>query len=271
MKPNNLKTLWGAGKPTINGWLSIANSFSAELLAEQAYDCLTVDMQHGLIDYPNVVTMLQALRASEVVPIVRVPWLDPAMIMKALDAGAYGIICPMINTRAQAEQLVSYMRYPPNGTRSFGPIRASVISGANYPAEANEHLICLAMIETAEAMQNLEEIVSTPGLDGVYIGPADLTIGLSQGRLAPGFDREEPEMIEAIKEILAAAHKHGIKAGLHCGTPEYAKRAVDWGFDLVTLLNDARMLAAAAEHHVSRTRELLGEAASGDASNNGGY
>ncbi|MBX2879457.1 MAG: hypothetical protein KTR32_05955 [Granulosicoccus sp.] len=257
MIKNRLKKLWAEGQPTLNGWLSIPSSFSAELLAEQAYDSITVDMQHGLIDYSDSVFMLQALRASDVVPIVRVPWLDAAAIMKALDAGAYGIICPMINTREQAEQFVSYMRYPPRGNRSFGPIRAGISGGANYPAEANDEVLCLAMIETAEAMQNLEDIVATPGLDGVYIGPADLTLGVANGRLAPGFDRQEPEMIEAIVKIQAAAAAAGIRSCLHCGTPEYAKRGADWGFNMLTLLNDARMLAAAAEHHVSRTRELL--------------
>lgn len=271
MKPNNLKNLWQAGTPSLNGWLSIPNTFTAELLAQQAYDSITVDMQHGLIDYADMVKMLQAMRASEVTPVVRVPWLDPAMIMKALDAGAYGIVCPMINTRAQAEELVSYMRYPPSGTRSFGPIRALVSAGADYAAQANEHVICLAMIETAEAMENLDDIVATPGLDAVYIGPADLTLGLENGRLAPGFDREEPEMITAIQRVLQAAHDAGIKAGLHCGSPEYAKRAVDWGFDLVTLLNDARMLTAAAEHHVSRTRELLGDTTATAKNESSGY
>lgn len=258
MIKNRLKAQWAEGKPTLNAWASIPSAFSAEILAEQGYDSVTIDMQHGLIDYAASVAMLQALRASNVVPIVRVPWLDPADIMKALDAGAYGIICPMVNTREQAEQFVSYMRYPPRGNRSFGPVRAVYSAGANYPSEANDEVICLAMIETAEAMQNLEEIAATPGLDGVYIGPADLTLGVANGRLAPGMDREEPEMIEAILKIQAAAKAAGIRSCLHCGTPEYAKRGADWGFNMLTLLNDVRMLAAAAEQHVSKARALLG-------------
>lgn len=257
MIKNGVKELWSNGKPVLNGWLSIANAFSAEIMAAQGYDSMTVDLQHGIIDYPDSVAMLQAMRASNVTPIVRVPWLDPAAIMKALDAGAYGIICPMVNTREQAEALVSYMRYPPLGNRSFGPARAAVSAGSNYPSEANGEVMCLAMIETAEAMSNLDEIVKTPGLDGVYIGPADLTLGVANGRLAPGFDREEPEMIDAIKRILTAAKSADIRACLHCGSPEYAAKAIDWGFDLVTLLNDVRMLARAAEQEVKATRALL--------------
>jgi 4-hydroxy-2-oxoheptanedioate aldolase len=275
MIKNGLRTLWNRGEPALNGWLSIANSFSAEVMAAQNFDSLTVDTQHGIVDYADAVTMLQAMRASGVTPLVRVPWLDPAPIMKALDAGAFGIICPMINSRAQAERLVSYMRYPPRGTRSFGPARANFSAGENYAAEANDEVVCLAMIETAEAMKNLEEIVSTPGLDGVYVGPADLTLGVSNGDLPPGFDREEPEMIAAIKQILAAAKGAGIRAGLHCGSPDYAARAIGWGYDLVTLSNDVRMLAGAASASLGRTRELIaGGQKSGETSaepSGGGY
>jgi 4-hydroxy-2-oxoheptanedioate aldolase len=117
------------------------------------------------------------------------------------------------------------------------------------------------MIETAEAMQNLDAIVSTPGLDGVYIGPADLTLGLTGRKYPTGFDREEPEMVEAIQAVLAKAHGAGIRAGLHCGTPAYAAKAVCWGFDLVTISNDVRLLAAAAQTSVASTRKLIGEVA----------
>jgi len=227
-------------------------------VASQGYDSLVIDQQHGLLDYSASVPMMQAIASSGVVPIVRVPWLDPAAIMKALDAGAYGILCPMINNRQEAEQLVSCMRYPPDGKRSFGPIRALFSAGADYPSKANSEVFCLAMIETAEGMENLEEIVTTPGLDGIYIGPADLTLGLANGRLPPGVDIEEAEMIEAFKKILASAHNAGIKACMHCASPDYAKRAVDWGFDFVTLMNDVKLLASAANASVGRTKELLG-------------
>jgi len=263
MIKNQLKALWQGGKPAINGWLAIPSAFSAEVMAAQGFDSVTVDIQHGIIDYPDAVPMFQAMRASGVVPLARVPWLDPGAIMKVMDAGAYGVICPMVNSRAEAERLVSYMRYAPVGTRSFGPTRANFSAGGGYATEANDEILCIAMIETAEAMENLDEIVSTPGLDGVYIGPADLTLALGQGRLAPGFDREEPELVAAIRRILAAAKGAGIRAGLHCGAPEYAAKAIGWGFDLVTLSNDVRLLAAAAAAAVSRTRALLesGEAA----------
>ena len=267
---NKLKQSWAEGKPTINGWLSIANSFTAEIMAAQGYDSIGIDLQHGAVDYQAALSMLQAMRASGVVPLVRVPWLEPGAIMKALDAGAYGVICPMINTAEQAAEFVSYMRYPPLGQRSFGPTRANFAVGANYASEANGEVLAFAMVETAQAMDNLEAIASTPGLDGIYVGPADLTLGLGQGRLAPAFDREEPEMIEALQKIVAACRKAGIRAALHCGTPDYAARAISWGFDMTTVSNDVRMLAGAAEANVRKFRELTGGAGSA-VSAKGGY
>jgi 4-hydroxy-2-oxoheptanedioate aldolase len=253
---NRLRQIWAEGRPVLNGWLSIGNAFSAEIMAAQGYDSIGIDLQHGALDQHDLLGMLQAMRASGVVPIARVPWLDPAAIMKSLDAGAYGVICPMVNTAAEAAAFVSYLRYPPLGQRSFGPTRAAYAAGANYAAEANGEILAFAMIETAEAMANLDAIVATPGLDAVYVGPADLTFSLTGGRLAPGFDREEPEMIEALQRIVAAARAAGIRAALHCGTASYAARAIGWGFDMTTVSGDSRLLAAAAAASVTEFRAL---------------
>ena len=259
---NKLKQIWADGRPTVNGWLSIGNPFTAEIMAAQGYDSVTIDAQHGALDYSMVLPMLQAMRASGVVPMVRVPWLEPGIIMKVLDAGAYGVICPMINTPAEAAELVSYVRYPPIGQRSFGPTRANYSAGVNYAAEANVEILAFAMVETAEAMVNLAAIAETPGLDGIYVGPADLTFSLHQGRLAPAFDREEPEMIAALQTIVAACRKAGKRAALHCGSAEYAARAIAWGFDMTTVSGDARLLAAASQASVRRFCELTGGMAS---------
>ena len=261
MIANGIRKKWSEGKAVLNGWLSTSSPFVAEIMAAQGYDSLSIDLQHGFVGYEAASAMLQAMRASGVTPMVRVPWLDPADIMKALDAGAYGIICPMINTSEEAARLVSYMRYPPHGVRSFGPTRVTFAAGADYGQHADKEVLCFAMIETAEAFKNLGEIVSTPGLDGVYIGPADLTLGLTGRKYATGFDREEPEMVEAIKTILDKAHKAGIRAALHCGTPTYAAKAVGWGFDLVTISNDVRLLAGAAQASVAQARQLIDGAA----------
>lgn len=259
MASNTIRRLWEQGKPVLNGWLSIGNGFTAEIMSQQGYDAVTIDQQHGFLSYDALAPMLQAMKASPVTPMVRVPWLQPGDIMKALDAGAMGIICPMINNRAEAEHFVSCMRYPPNGQRSMGPTRAVFAHGADYAKTADQDVIALAMIETADGMKNLDEIVKTPGLDGVYIGPADLTLGLTGRKYAVGFDREETEIIDAIKTILARAHEAGIRACLHCGTPAYGAKAIGWGFDLVTLSNDVRLLAGAAKASVDQARVLIGE------------
>lgn len=272
MIENALKRKWADGTPTINAWLSIGNGFTAEIMAAQGYDSLTVDMQHGALDYEAMLHMFQAMRASGVVPMARPAWLDPSAIMKALDAGAYGLICPMINNAGQAAEFVQHSRYPPHGLRSFGPTRVNFSAGANYAQEANDEILCFAMIETAEAVKNLEEIVSTPGIDGVYVGPADLTLGVTNGRLAPGFDRREPEMVEVIKRIADASRNAGIIAGIQCGTEEYAMDVIDWGYHMVTLSNDVRLLAGSARASVDKMRGLMGQASvTGDENAKGGY
>ena len=271
MIPNPIKTLWTQNKPVVNGWLSVGNSFTAEIMASAGYDSVTADLQHGAFDYHATLTMFQAMRASGVAVMARVPRLDGGAIMKVLDAGAYGVICPMINTREEAERLVSFVRYPPQGTRSFGPTRVNFAAGSNYGGEADEQIVCFAMIETREAFENVESIAATPGLDGLYIGPADLTLGLTGKTYRTGFDREEPEMVEAIRRVLDVAHRAGIRAGLHNGTPAYAAKAIGWGFDLVTVSNDVRLLAGAAEASVAEVRRRVGDARDATPVSSGGY
>ncbi|MCP4924851.1 MAG: 2,4-dihydroxyhept-2-ene-1,7-dioic acid aldolase [Gammaproteobacteria bacterium] len=265
MQKNRLRQLWDSGKPALNGWCSIGNSLTAEIMAAQGYDSVTVDMQHGALDYSALLPMLQAMRASGATLMARVPWRDPGHIMKALDAGAMGIICPMVNNREEAEEFVSYLRYPPLGQRSFGPTRAA-IAMPGYGLAANSEVLALAMIETADGITNLDEIVATPGLDGIYVGPADLTLGTQKGRLPPGFDRQEPEMIKLLKRIADACKLNGIRACLHCATPDYAARAIEWGYELTTVGGDTRLLGGAASASVSAWQKLTGRdsSSSGD-------
>src|SRR4026209_3034650 len=173
VRENALKKIWAKGEAVVNGWLSIPSGFSAEGMAHQGFDSLTIDMQHGVVDYQVAVSMLQGISTLGVVPLARVPGNDPARLMKILDAGAYGVICPMVNTRAEAEALVRACKYPPRGYRSWGPVRASIYAGADYGDHANEDIVVMPMIETAEAMKNLDDILSVPRADGVSVGPAD--------------------------------------------------------------------------------------------------
>ena len=248
MRPNRLRQLWAEDKAAVNGWLAIPNGFSAEVMAHQGWDSLTIDLQHGVIDYTALVPMLQAISTTNTVPIVRVPWLEPGILMKALDAGAYAVICPMVNTREDAQKLVHYTSYAPKGTRSFGPIRATLYGGADYPQQANNTIVRFAMIETAQALDNLDSILSVEGLDAIYIGPSDLSLSLG---CKPVFDDVDPKAQQAIEHIVARAKAHGVVAGIHNGRADVARARVDLGFRFVTLGSDARLLAAGSQ-------ELLG-------------
>jgi 4-hydroxy-2-oxoheptanedioate aldolase len=195
--------------------------------------------------------MLQAISTTDTVPVVRVPWLDPAALMKTLDAGAYGVICPMINTREEAQRLVAYTHYAPRGTRSFGPVRALLYGGADYPQQANDTIVTFAMIETAQALDNLDDILSVEGLDAVYIGPSDLSLALG---CRPVFDDVDPPVAQAIDHILARAKAHGLVAGIHNGTAEGALARVAKGFQFVTVSSDARLIAAGAQQVLAKMR-----------------
>jgi len=243
MRENSLRTLWRDGGSALNGWLSIPDSYVAETMAHQGWDSLTVDMQHGVTDYVSAIAMMTAISTTPTVPLVRVPWLDPGIVMKVLDAGAQGVICPMINDRGEAERLVGACRYPPQGYRSFGPNRALLHYGADYPENANDSVIVIAMIETAQALDNLDDILGTPGLDAVYIGPADLCFSLT-GKF--GFDHTDPPLYDAITHIMQRAKAHNVIPGIHCGTAAYARRMIDLGFPFVTGGSDVHLMAAGA-------------------------
>jgi 4-hydroxy-2-oxoheptanedioate aldolase len=251
MRENRLRTLWKADQTAVNGWLAVPNAFSAEVMAHQGWDTLTIDLQHGVIDYASMVSMLQAISSTPTVPIVRVPWLEPGILMKSLDAGAYGLICPMVNTREDAQRFVAYTNYAPRGTRSFGPVRALLYGGADYPTHANDTIVRFAMIETAQALDNLDDILSVEGLDAVYIGPSDLSLSLG---CRPVFDDVDPKVAQAMEHILARATAHGVKAGVHNGVPEVALARSQRGFRFVTVSSDARIMAAGSQQILSRMR-----------------
>src|SRR3990172_12512095 len=212
MRENRLKSLWGQGQPALGGWLTVPSSVSAEIFAHAGFDWLTIDMQHGLIDYQVAVTMLQAISTTETVPIVRVPWNEPGIIMKALDAGAGGVIVPMVNSKAEAEAAVAACRYAPLGVRSYGPTRARFGAGRDYVQRANDNVLCIVMIETKEAIASLDAILDVPGVDAAYIGPADLSVSLG---LPPASDHEETVFANAVRAVLDGCRKRGLVAGYH--------------------------------------------------------
>ena len=239
---HKLRDTWAKGSGAVNAWLAIPSPVTAEIAAIQDFDSVTVDLQHGLNDYQIALSMLQAISTSDKTALVRVPWNEPGIIMKLLDAGALAVICPMINTRADAEAFVGACRYTPEGYRSAGQTRAMLVHGADYIAKANAAVVTLAMIETKEALDNVAEIVATPGLTGIYVGPSDLSLSLGYG---PGMDHTRPEMVDAIMAIRDACKAAGVKVGIHCGTTAYARDMAAEGFDLTTIGSDLRAYAAA--------------------------
>ena len=254
MRKNKIKKFIKEGKPIINGWLQIPSSFSAEVMAHQGWDSLTIDMQHGVIDYQNALQMLQAISTTDVTPLARVNWNEPGQIMKILDAGCYGVICPMVSNKFEAEKFVQACMYPPKGYRSFGPIRGLIYGGSDYGEYANDEVLKLAMIETKEALDKLDEIMSTPGVDGIYIGPADLSLAIGE---KPSFDNPEGSpQYKKIVEILDHAKKNNIAAGIHNASAEYAKKMIDIGFNLVTIGSDQKALTTGAKSEISKIKKI---------------
>lgn len=241
MRENLIRTIWNRGNVVLNAWAHIPDAFVAETLAHVGWDSVTVDLQHGLSDYRDAVKMFQAISTTKAVPMARAPWNEPGIIMRLLDAGAYGIICPMINTREDAAKFIGACRYPPDGYRSFGPRRAMLYGGDDYLKKANETILTMAMIETVEAVNNIDGILNTPGLDAIYIGPADLNLSLGQSK------KDNPsELEEAIQAVVDACDKFNTVPGIHTNSSDQAKERIGQGFRFVTVQSDAIMLKNAS-------------------------
>jgi len=249
--PNRIKQIAQEGGTVLNGWLHIPSTWSAEILARQDWDSLVIDMQHGMMGLDSAIPMIQAIQLGGNLPMVRVPWHDPGLMMRLLDVGALGIICPMVNTADQCAAFVGACRYPPLGYRSLGPTRARVAISENYLHEANEQILTFAMIETAQAMRNLEAICATPGLDAIYVGPGDLRLTLfGKG----GIDVEEEAFLEVLERIVRVAKQHQLIAGIHTGSAAYAQKMMAMGFQFITLLSDGNLLASASSAILAETR-----------------
>jgi 4-hydroxy-2-oxoheptanedioate aldolase len=252
--PRDLKKHLAGGGKAVNGWCGIPSTVTAETVARQGFDTVTVDLQHGLIDYQTAVSMAQVID-GHVPALVRVPWNEQGIIGKVLDAGFVGVICPMINTRAEAERLATACRYAPRGTRSFGPIRAMSIHGSDYATAAQDFITVIAMIETAEALSNLDAILDVPEIDGVYIGPSDLSISLGY---APSLLPKDKAVVDAIETIRSRAKAAGKIAGIHCGSGEMVRDMLDGGFDLATLLGDLRLMVMGMTSELAKVRAPRG-------------
>lgn len=254
MRENRVKSIWDKGGVVIAGGVSLGSIYAAEVMAHQGFDCLFVDMQHAPQDYLQVFAMLQAISATDTVPIVRVPWNNPADIMRALDGGAYGIVCPMVNTKADCEAFVGACLYAPRGYRSWGPIRGTIYGGPDYFQKANDTILPIAMIETREAVENIEEILTVPGLGGVYIGPTDLSICYG---MTPSLDFSKPDLLPHIDRVLTAAKAKGVPAGIWCPSLADAEIMIDHGARLVWAGSDGAFVREQGPPSVKRLRSYL--------------
>ena len=253
MNKNKLIDLFKNKEFCLNGWLSIPNTFTAEAMSKMGWDSITIDMQHGQNDYISSISMLQAISNSSTIPFARVPWNEPGVIMKMLDLGVLGIIAPMINSKQECENFVSYCNYPPRGQRSFGPMRAQLVYGSDYYENANENIISLAMIETKEAVDNIDAILSVPNLTGIYIGPGDMS---SSYGFKPQFDVKDGPVFSNIKMLVKKAKENGKIAGIHNGTSKYAKEMIDLGYQFVTVSSDFRSMSSHAQDIVNDFKNI---------------
>lgn len=240
---NPLREARAEGRPAFGLWSMVPGSFGVDLIAAAGPDYVCIDQQHGLADLGDLIPMLAAVEAAGVTSLVRVPRNDPADIGKVLDAGARGVIVPLVNNASEAARAVQACRYPPEGNRSYGPVRASLVFGTGDPVALGREVSCIVMVETREGLENVEEIAATPGVDGIYVGPADLALSLG---LPASLDIVEPAHVEAVAKVKEACKRHGIIAGIHTGSAEVARKHAEAGFDMITAGMDHALLAETA-------------------------
>jgi 4-hydroxy-2-oxoheptanedioate aldolase len=245
----DLRDIWDGDGTAIGAWVLLREPLIAESAALAGYDYVTIDLQHGLLTFADLEGMVQAVVAGGSVPLVRTPWHDHWMIGRALDAGAAGVIVPMVNTAEDATRAANACRYAPDGNRSIGPIVVSTRE-PNYAGTANAKVLCIVMIETKEAVDNIDEILEVPGVDAVYIGPSDLS--LSYG-LRPSPEQHDPVFVAALTKVHAACVRHGVVPGIHA-TSAVAYDRHGLGYRMITVGYDLGPMqsAMAADLHVGR-------------------
>lgn len=245
---------WRDGVTALGAWMFLREPLLAEMASTAGYDYVCVDMQHGLASYTDTVAMLQAIGASATTPIVRVPWNDPGIIGRVLDAGALGVIIPMVNSAEEAARAVAASRYAPEGMRSFGPLTAMIRHGFGYLGTANGQVACIPMIETVEAVERIDEILAVPGIDAVYVGPSDLSLTMG---LPPSADHDDARFQDALATIVDACGRHGVVPGVHA-SPALAEIRAKQGFRMITVGYDQTPVMTALRADLASSRSAVG-------------
>ena len=247
---NDLRAKWNQGQATFGLWAGIDSSLTAEVAAAAGFDYVCVDLQHGMSDERTMVAMFQAIAGAGSVPLARLAWNEPWLIMRALDLGASGVIVPLVGNGDEARRAVEACKYPPHGNRSYGPIRAQQVVGSSAPSDLADSVVCFAMIETRDGIDRLEEIAATPGLDGLYIGPADLALALGR---TPGAGGEALD--DAITKVRDSCDAHGLIPGMHCDGGATAQAFATRGFKLITVGVDSSLLKATLARELATARD----------------
>lgn len=249
MRTNRVKERWRRGEPSVGTWLALSDPLAAELLAHVGFDWLNVDMEHNAIDISQTQAIFQAIATTDTIPFARVPWNDPQIIKRVLDIGAYGVVIPNVMNREEAERAVGACRYPPEGYRGVGSLRGRLYGGPDYMQHANEEIAVIAMIEHIEAVERADEIISTPSVDAVFIGPNDLAASMG---VPLGLDNPHPDHRAAVARVLETGKRLGVPVGIHCGTAEAVNERIREGFLWLALSSDAGLLTVAAHSAFQR-------------------
>lgn len=244
-----------SGEVAVESWITGISPQSAEAIGRLDYDSVLIDMQHNMVDFSEVTRSILALSGRGPSILVRVPGHEPSMIQRVLDAGADGVMCPIVNNRAEAERFIDSVRYPPLGKRSNGAYRADE-GPTEFVRSSNEKLLAAVQIETVEALENLDEIASTPGLDILFPGPSDLKLSFGEEPIA---DYDNPTTADRHKQIADAAHRHGKWAGMLTFSPEDTRRAISWGYDYVAPAMEMAILVGGAARILSESRDLANQ------------
>jgi 4-hydroxy-2-oxoheptanedioate aldolase len=244
MKTNSVREKLRAGKPSIGCYLGLGSPAVAELLAHAGFEWLIVETEHNALDMAQVEHMLMAMNGTEAVPLVRVPPAQPDFIQRALDIGALGVVVPLVKTLAEVQAVVAATRYPPRGTRSFGPLRASryMLDSQDYFNRADDNILVVLILETREAVQDLEAITAVPGVDAIYLGLFDLCLSLGLNPMHMPF----PEIDRIVERALAVGQANGVAVGTGASTPEELRQRQAQGFTMIGYGPDYRMIADAA-------------------------
>ncbi|GAA1995456.1 hypothetical protein JL107_07785 [Nakamurella flavida] len=253
MRRNRVRDLLAQDEQVVTGWVTTGSSYAAEVVAHSGVDAVTLDLQHGMFDVPQAIACLQAVSTTSAVPLVRCRSHDAADIGHLLDAGAYGIICPNVDTDEQAQALVRACRYPPTGRRSLGPSRGVLYGGADYPQHADDTVLVIPMIESVRAVENLDAILAVDGVDAVFVGPTDLSWDAG---LPPTSATVADELADLLRHIVDRARAASVPAGIFSLTPDQGRQFAEWGYRLIAPGTDMMMLRAATERAVAVLRRV---------------